>query len=72
MFTVKHVSLVHIIPLSLSFTGFVVFNNLSLQANSLGFYQLMKVLTTPAVVAIQLVGFGVPLHNKSVMRADTS
>jgi solute carrier family 35 protein E3 len=33
--------------------------------NSLGFYQLMKVLTTPAIVVIQLVAFAVPLHNKS-------
>jgi hypothetical protein len=31
-----------------------------------GFYQLMKVLTTPVIVVIQLVGFGVPLHNKYV------
>lgn len=36
--------------------------SLSLQYNSLGFYQLMKVLTTPAIVAIQLWFFNVPLH----------
>ena len=33
--------------------SFVVFNNLSLQYNSVGFYQLMKVLTTPVVVVLQ-------------------
>lgn len=36
----------------------------SLQYNSVGFYQLMKVLTTPAIVLIQWVKFGVPLHNR--------
>ena len=41
--------------------------SLSLQLNSLGFYQLMKVLTTPAIVVIQLVAFSVPLHNKSAL-----
>jgi len=30
--------------------------------HSLGFYQLMKVLTTPVVIAIQRVVFGVPQH----------
>lgn len=33
---------------------FVVFNNLSLQYNTVGFYQLMKVLTTPVVVVLQV------------------
>lgn len=64
MFQIKRVPLVQIIPLSLTFTGFVIFNNLSLQLNSLGFYQLMKVLTTPSIVVIQLLAFSVPLHNK--------
>lgn len=33
--------------------GFVVLTNLSLQHNSVGFYQLMKVMTTPTVVIIE-------------------
>jgi len=64
MFEVKVVPFRQVLPLSLTFTGFVVFNNLSLQFNSLGFYQLMKVMTTPAVVLIQLIGFGVKIHPK--------
>jgi len=41
--------------------SFVVFNNLSLQYNSVGFYQLMKVLTTPVVVVLQNFMYGVDL-----------
>lgn len=41
--------------------SFVVFNNLSLQYNSVGFYQLMKVLTTPVVVVLQNAMYGVDL-----------
>ena len=43
-FKPKKVKISEIIPLCLAFCGFVVFNNLSLQYNSVGFYQLMKVL----------------------------
>lgn len=64
MFTIKKVPLRDTLALSLSFIGFVCFTNLSLQYNSVGFYQLMKVLTTPVIVIIQFVLFGVPLHNK--------
>lgn len=64
MFTIKRVPMREVIPLSLSFVGFVIFNNLSLQYNSLGFYQLFKVLTTPAIVFIQLWAYNVPLHDK--------
>lgn len=42
-------------PITVSFCAFVVFNNLSLQHNSVSFYQLMKILTTPAVVLLQLI-----------------
>ena len=51
------------IGLCAAFVGFVVFNNLSLQFNSVGFYQLMKVLTTPAIVLIQYVLYSVNVHN---------
>jgi len=44
-----------VLPITVCFCAFVVFNNLSLQYNSVGFYQLMKVLTTPIVVVLQKV-----------------
>lgn len=37
--------------------GFVVTSNLSLQFNSVGFYQVMEYLTVAAVVAIEAVVF---------------
>lgn len=66
MFTVKLVPIRKVIPLCLAFVGFVVFNNLSLQYNSIGFYQLMKVLTTPAIVIIQYVAYSVQVHPKLI------
>ncbi|XP_077982044.1 solute carrier family 35 member E3-like isoform X2 [Glandiceps talaboti] len=41
------------IPLSLTFCGFVVFTNLSLQNNTVGTYQLAKAMTTPTILLIQ-------------------
>lgn len=43
MFTFKRVRLGDTVGIVLMFIGFVAFNNLSLQYNSVGFYQLMKV-----------------------------
>ncbi|XP_039263842.2 solute carrier family 35 member E3-like [Styela clava] len=53
VFNPKHLPLLQLLPLSLTFCGFVVFTNLSLQANTVGTYQLFKVLTTPVIIAIQ-------------------
>ena len=36
------VSLLKVLPLSIAFCGFVVLTNLSLQYNSVGFYQVIK------------------------------
>jgi len=46
----KSVAVRDVIPLSLSFCGFVVFTNLSLKFNTVGTYQLLKVLTTPVII----------------------
>ena len=42
-----------VLGLCASFCGFVVLTNLSLLHNSVGFYQMAKVLTTPCIVLIQ-------------------
>ncbi|TRY85306.1 hypothetical protein DNTS_034064 [Danionella cerebrum] len=44
-----------ILLLALSFCGFVVFTNLSLQNNTIGTYQLAKVMTTPVIILIQTI-----------------
>ena len=61
LFEKKPLSVLSVAPISCAFCGFVVFNNLSLQHNAIGTYQLMKVMTTPAIVAIQYAWYGVRL-----------
>ena len=51
----KSVPFLGVIPLSIAFCGFIVFNNMSLQYNTIGIYQITKVLTTPAIVLIHMV-----------------
>lgn len=58
IFTPKKIPLCEMIPLCLSFCGFVVFTNLSLQNNTVGTYQVAKVMTTPAILFIHTVFYG--------------
>jgi solute carrier family 35 protein E3 len=51
-FTRKTVSIMRVLPLAIAFCAFVVFTNLSLEYNTIGTYQLFKVLTTPVVALI--------------------
>lgn len=46
-----------ILPLAAAFVGYIVFWNLSLQLNSVGFYQLSKILIAPAIIIIEAVWF---------------
>ena len=55
LFQVKTVPLKDICLLSVTFCGFVIFTNLSLQFNTVGTYQLAKVVTTPVVVFLQKI-----------------
>jgi len=57
VFEAKRVDLRKVLPLCISFCGFVSLTNLSLVYNSVGFYQLIKVLTTPLIVVIQTVWY---------------
>jgi solute carrier family 35 protein E3 len=51
----KKLPLLGVLPLSIAFCGFIVFNNLSLQFNTIGIYQITKVLTTPLIVVIHMI-----------------
>jgi len=62
-FQVKKLSNWDVLSITCFFVGFVVFNNLSLQYNAVGFYQLMKVMTTPVIALIQYFGFSQDLDN---------
>lgn len=57
VFERKQLPIRQIYGLSASFCGFVVLTNLSLVHNSVGFYQLAKVMTTPAIVLIQTASY---------------
>lgn len=46
------------LPICGLFTFFLLFNNLSLTLNPVGFYQLAKILTTPALVGLDYAIFG--------------
>ena len=51
-FVRKPAPLLKVLPLSAAFCAFVVCTNLSLELNTIGTYQLFKVLTTPVVALI--------------------
>lgn len=58
LFLVKSLPMKDMLLLSLSFCGFVVLTNLSLQSNTVGTYQISKFLTTPCIMLIQSAFFG--------------
>eukprot|EP00112_Aurelia_sp_Birch-Aquarium-sp1_P004884 Seg1551.4 transcript_id=Seg1551.4/GoldUCD/mRNA.D3Y31 product="Solute carrier family 35 member E3" protein_id=Seg1551.4/GoldUCD/D3Y31 len=58
MFNPKSLPIKNMVPLSLSFCGFVVLTNLSLQYNTVGTYQLIKALTTPCIIVIHTLFYG--------------
>ena len=70
VFERKDVNIKSVLPLCVSFCGFVALTNLSLVYNSVGFYQLMKVLTTPLLVIIQTLFYGE--HFSGLIKASLS
>ena len=55
IFEPKKLPILAMAPLSVTFCGFVVLTNLSLQFNTVGTYQILKVLTMPIVMIISYV-----------------
>ncbi|KAK9805843.1 hypothetical protein WJX73_006673 [Symbiochloris irregularis] len=66
MFQVKQLPAAETVPLALAFVGYVVFWNYSLKLNTVGVYQLSKVLITPAVVVLEIF-----VSNKYPTAAET-
>jgi solute carrier family 35 protein E3 len=62
LYEVKELKQMDVLPITIAFCAFVVCSNLSLQHNSVGFYQLMKVLTTPVVGVLQKVFYDIDVH----------
>ncbi len=52
-FEVKQLSLWKVLPISIAFCGYVVFNNISLLYNSVSFYQVTKIFCTPLIILIE-------------------
>lgn len=55
------------LPISVFFVGFLVLGNLSLAFNTVGFYQLAKVLTTPCVVLLNFLLFRVSVSRGTLL-----
>ena len=53
VFKAKPVSLLAILPLSLTFCGSMVLSNMSLRSNTIGTFQALKCLADPMFVVIQ-------------------
>ena len=52
IFKIVDIPIRKMIPMALTFCGFVVFTNYSLQFNSIGTYQCLKALTLPGILMI--------------------
>ncbi|XP_014476132.1 PREDICTED: solute carrier family 35 member E3-like [Dinoponera quadriceps] len=55
VFSVKDVDIKGMILIAMTFCGFVVLTNLSLAHNTIGTYQVAKMLTTPCVIVMQMI-----------------
>lgn len=64
MFKPANLTLMQMLPLSITFCGFVVFTNLSLGTNTVGTYQIIKCMTMPCIMVIQT-----QFYNKSFSTA---
>jgi solute carrier family 35 protein E3 len=58
MFTVKKLPISKSAPVAAAYVGFIVFNNLSIKYNTVGFYQIAKIMITPVVVVIEYFAYG--------------
>ena len=58
LFDVKDVPVRQILPLAAAYALSTPLSNLSLSYNSVGFYQLMKILTTPYVATVETLFYG--------------
>lgn len=63
LFEIKKLAVRDVSKLAAGTMGFICFTNLSLQHNSIGFYQVMKVMTTPTVVIIESLFYQKYLEN---------
>lgn len=58
MYTRKPLPKTTLLPLACAYVGYVVLNNLSLQVNQVGFYQLTKICIAPVVLVMEVCLLG--------------
>lgn len=58
MFKPKKLTFAQVAPLAAAFVGYVVLNNISLNLNSVGFYQISKILISPMILVLEKVLYG--------------
>ncbi|KAL0481485.1 solute carrier family 35 member E3 [Acrasis kona] len=64
-FKFKKLDIMRVLPISIAFCGYVVFNNISLLYNSVAFYQVMKILCTPIILLIEYFLFNKSTDNQT-------
>lgn len=63
VFDVKYIDIREILFISITFCGFVVLTNLSLGHNTIGTYQVTKMLTTPCVILMEILFYKTHFSN---------
>jgi solute carrier family 35 protein E3 len=67
LFSIVWVPFLQILPISIFFAAFLLLGNLSLALNTVGFYQLAKVMTTPAVVLLNYLLFRIKVSKQMLL-----
>jgi solute carrier family 35 protein E3 len=55
VFKVKRLTYTSVLSLAVCYVVFIVSNNLSIKNNTVGFYQISKIMVTPTVVGIEII-----------------
>jgi solute carrier family 35 protein E3 len=55
VFCIKDINIKEMISIAMAFCGFVILTNLSLAYNTVGTYQVAKMLTTPCIIIMQMI-----------------
>jgi len=55
VFCIKDINIKEMILIAMTFCGFVILTNLSLAHNTVGTYQVAKMLTTPCIIMMQMI-----------------
>eukprot|EP00775_Hariotina_reticulata_P004049 gene4049-4296_t len=66
-FTVKKLPWTKTAPVACAYASFIVFNNLSIKVNTVGFYQISKIMITPVVVVVEYLAYGKTVSRQKLL-----